>query len=166
VQPNNHMSRVLPLALAASLVGCMPQSGEPGPRAVLVVSSKDYPTKSVADALQSLRTLGPGIDKSRDTIDAGGKQIAHFSQYELAYWYPDNGSSVYGVALIKWVSNLNGPEAASIRDRYFVEVYSQDQSCALCSSVKESLVKHNVSFFSACDHPASSTEYEKVRCGT
>jgi hypothetical protein len=149
------------------VAGCMPQGSGPSPRAVLVVSSRDYPLQRVVEPLESLGgTIGPKKDKSTETLDVGAKQVPQFSQYEIAYWYPQNGSDIYGVALIKWVSDLKGAWAETMRDRYFIEVYSQDEACSLCRSVKAVLSEHKVSYFSACDNPTSSTQYEKVRCGT
>jgi hypothetical protein len=154
----------LVLALAA-VTGCMPQSGGPSPRAVLEVSSIDYPLSRIVQQVESVHSLGPRVDKSAEIIEVGGRKVPQFSQYEIAYWYPQSASDIYGVALVKWVSDLNGPDAKTIRDRYFIEVYSQDESCSLCDSIKRALSEQRVSYFSACDSP-NRTAYEKSRCGT
>ncbi len=91
--------------------------------------------------------------------------MRQFPQYEVAYWYPESGSDIYGVALIKWVSDVNGADADTLRNHYFIEIYSQDKGCSLCSTVKSELSAHHVSYISACDNP-KRTEYEKTRCGS
>jgi hypothetical protein len=84
--------------------------------------------------------------------------------YEMAYWYPRKGSKTYGVALVKYVSDLKGSGAEEMTHRYFVEVYAQDKECTLCNSVKTAFLQRHVSYFSACDNPDKSTGYEKMRC--
>ena len=161
------MRRHLLLVFLSCLFGCGSESSPPSPRAVLVVSSNDYSPSQVMRSIDSLRgSLGPKIDKAADTVDVGGKAIRRFAQYQIAYWYPFAGSDFYGVAVVKWVSDLKGKGADEMRDRYFIEVYARDESCELCNSVKSALAEHQISYFSACDHPGARSEYERIRCGT
>jgi hypothetical protein len=159
--------RSFPLLLSLCIVGCMPQGSGPSPRAVLVISSKDYSLEKVLEPLESLHDLLKSkIDKKQETIEVGGRAVPEFAQYEIAYWYPQGGSNIYGVGLVKWASDLKGPDAVAMSQRYFVEVYAEDDACALCASVKRSFLQHNISYFSACENPKTSTAYEKIRCGT
>jgi hypothetical protein len=131
------MLRQVPLLLSLCLFGCMPQSGGPSPRAVLVSPSQDYAVEKILEPLASLGTLlGSRIDKKLETIIVGGNAMSRFSQYELAYWYPHEGSDIYGVAVIRWDSKLHGPDADTIVNRYFVEVYAPDAECSLCQAVR------------------------------
>lgn len=124
----------------------------PSPRAVLVISSKDYPLARVLEPLDSLRgSIGSRVGKS-------------LHNHEIAYWYPLKGSDIYGVGVAKFAATLKGVGAEEMRDRYFVEVYAQDIGCSLCDSVKAALSARNVSFFSACEKATATTEYEKILC--
>jgi hypothetical protein len=126
--------------------------GGPSPKAVLVISSKEYPLERILEPLESLQgSVGPRLDKS-------------LHLHEIAYWYPSKGSDIYGVGVAKYVSDLKGVGAEEMRDRYFVEVYAWDKGCSLCNSVKAALSARNVSYFSACENATASTEYEKIRC--
>jgi hypothetical protein len=156
--------RFIPLLLSLCILGCMPQGSGPSPRAVLVISSKDYSPEKVLEPLESLHDLLESkVDKKQET---SGRAIPQFDQYEIAYWYPQGGSNIYGVSLVKWVSHLKGPDSETMSQRYFVEVYAQDEACALCASVKRSFLQHNISYFSACENRKTSIAYEKIRCGT
>ena len=139
--------------------------GGPSPKAVLVISSKEYPLQRILETLEALRgSIGPGLDKTLETIELGDKKIPRFHNHEVAYWYPYKGSDIYGVAVAKYVSSLKGVGADEMRDRYFVEVYAWDRACSLCDSVKAALSARNVSYFSACENTSSATDYEKIRC--
>jgi hypothetical protein len=146
----------LKLAIIALLLaggGCMPSSG-PSPNAVYVIPANFYSVERVLAPLDAL-ALNQRIDKKADFGDI----------YEFSYWYPRKNSEIYGVALVKWRQDLEGSGIQEMKGRYFVEVYTEDKACAFCKSVKASLAKYKVSFFSACEHPSASTAFEKIRCG-
>jgi hypothetical protein len=156
------MMRCTPLLALLLVSGCTPSGGGPSPRAVLVVSSRDYSIDRVLEPLDSIRgVLGSRVDKSKQTIEVGDRKLPQFPMYQVAYWYPDNGSDYYGVAVVKWVT-----DGEDTNDRYFIDVYAEDESCSLCGVVKAALDEHHVSYFSACDNPTKSTRHEKMRCGT
>jgi uncharacterized protein len=72
-----------------------------------------------------LRTGGPLVVLYSNDLDqsvvavrsAGGR------------WYPDNGSDYYGVGLVQWI-----PGGDDTNDRGFIEVYANDEHCALCGT--------------------------------
>jgi hypothetical protein len=141
---------------------CMPSGGGPSPRAVLVISSRDYPVEQVVGVLDSTpRSLDARVDKSKETRVVGNQTLPRFPMYEVAFWYPFNRSDFYGVALVKWF-----PGGEETNDRYFVDVYAEDAGCSLCSAVKAAFDEHHIAYFSACEHPENSTKYERIRCGT
>jgi hypothetical protein len=161
------MSHSLLAAILLCLAACIPQGGGPSPRALLVISSENYSLEQVLGTLDSLSpTLDARIDKKVETIQVGESKIPRYQQYDIAYWYPQNGSDTYGVAIVKWVSNLNGPDAKTMTNRYFIDVYADDTQCALCSAVKDALAKREISFFSACERPDQRSTHESIRCGT
>ena len=142
------------------LAGCMPQGSGPSPRAVLVISSDEYSLSKIVETIDSIGSpLGTRIDKSQETIEIGESSQPRFSQFEIAYWYPSNGSEYYGVALVKWI-----PGFEDMSDRYFIDVYAADEACSLCGGVKLVLQNSGIKYLSACERPDISTEYEKFRC--
>lgn len=150
------MLRIISLSLFLLLTSCVIPSGAPGPDAVLVVSSRDYSAMQILEALDTLKpTLGKRINKKSD-----------FPYFDVAYWYPYKGSSHNGVAVAKWPDDLSGDDVEEMKHRYFVEVYTEKDTCLLCKTVKETLASHKISFFSACDHFWESNSYERLRCDT
>jgi hypothetical protein len=112
--------------------------GGPSPNAVLVIRADAYP---ITDVLEPLDALTPLLDRR---IDKRPEPL-----YSSAYWYPHQGSEIYGVALVEWEQDLKGSGIEDMKNRYFVEVYAKDEACSLCTAVKSSLAKHHIQFFSA-----------------
>jgi len=163
--PQITMRTFLLLAVLSIAAGCALGGGGPAPRAVFVIASTQHPLEKVLAALDAVYAIR--IDKKKETITLSDKkEIPRFSHFEVAYWYPLDGSDVYGVALVKWRSDLKGEGADEMKDRLFVDVYATDKGCALCSTTREALKAHGISFRSPCESPESSTKYEQIRCGT
>jgi hypothetical protein len=148
------MVRTLLALSLFTLSGCMPSSG-PSPRAVLVIPSNQYDLPQVLEALDAVPGLGARVDKKPE-----------FQIYETAYWYPRGGSDTYGVAVVRWASDLKGDGSEDMTNRYFVDVYAKEEACPLCASVKATLKGRNIKFVAACENPKKSTAYERIRCGT
>ncbi|TCK16985.1 hypothetical protein DFR30_0205 [Thiogranum longum] len=151
------------IAITSILVsGCLPQSGGPSPKAVLVVSSERYQPDQVLKSLDSIGdSLDKKIDKKEEVIEIGETKYRKYDYYEIAYWYPNNGSKYYGVSLVKW---MRGDEETD--NRYFIDVYSEGEKCELCNTVKSALDQFKIEYYSACEKSNTRTEYEKIRCGT
>ena len=137
----------------SSFDGC--SSSGPSPRAVLVVPSSQHNLSQVLEALDAVPGLGTRVDKKTE-----------FEIYGSAYWYPRGGSDTYGVAVVRWGSDLQGAGVEDMKNRYFVDVYSEDKACSLCEPVKAALRSRNIWFLSAWENPKKSTAFERTRCGT
>jgi hypothetical protein len=160
--------RLLFLVITVFVTGCTSRNDAEVPRAIFAVSSQDYAADQLLAALDSLsRFTGPRVDRLQETIVVGGKAIRRLDHLQVAYWYPVNQSKAYGIALAQWrgYSMTRAAGAEPRRDGYYVEVYAHDDNCSLCESVRRALSDRKIAYFSACDHQALSTGYEKIRCG-
>jgi hypothetical protein len=144
------------------LSACVPSGSGPTPRAVLVISSDEYTIERILEALDAVPgALGARVDKSKETISVGDRTLQRFPMYQEAYWYPFRRSEYYGIGIVKWV-----PGGEETDDRYFIDVYADDDGCSLCGAVKDTFDQRGVKYFSACEHPDRSTKFERIRCGT
>jgi len=133
--------------------------GGPSPRLVLVVSSETYEVGQILEAIDNIEGgLEPRIDKHDDSTPH------NYFFYKHAFWYPQNGSDVYGIAIVEWDTSSWDNDEQQMGGRFFIDVYSESTSCVLCPLVKTVLSEARVEYSSPCENPKGLTDYEKIRC--
>ncbi|MFC3853994.1 hypothetical protein ACFOSD_14540 [Salinispirillum marinum] len=131
----------------------------PSPKLVLVVPSDEYEVSSLLDAIDKIDdTLDPRVNKKA----ASGE--GRFFYYKHAYWYPSSGSDTYGIALVEWDTTTWENDDQKMGGSYFIDVYSENKECSLCTQLKEALLQGQVKFKSPCESQTNLTEYERIRC--
>lgn len=151
------------LAVLALTSSCspVPKGSGPQPNDILVISTTDAELADLVGAVEGIEPkLDPVIDKKAETREIGGSTYPRFPYFEVALWYPLNGSDYYGVAITKWI-----PGAPETDNRYLIDVYTEEKVCALCELVKGKLSEAKIPFYSACTSP-KATKRESANCRT
>lgn len=149
------------LAVLALTLSCspVPKGSGPQPSDILVVHATDAQISDLVKAVEGLEPkLDPVIDKKAETREIGGSTYPRFPYFEVALWYPLNGSEYYGVAITKWI-----PGAPETDNRFLIDIYSEEKACGLCELVKGKLSDEKIPFYSACTSPRA-TKSESSNC--
>ena len=155
--------RVVAAVIALALFGCspVPSGGGPKPKAIyLLPASAATPDELVKVLSADALGLDGVIDRSKETSSVGGTERPKFPQYQVAYWFPKAGSSVFGVALVQFVGN------SELSSRYHIDVYSEDDHCALCSLTETAFAEAGLPVDSVCSSESEEHTLERRRCDT
>lgn len=126
---------------------------------VLVVKSNEYEVNKLLAIIDRIDgELGPRKNKKE------AAEVDRFFYYKHAYWYPSNGSDIYGIALVEWDTTTWKDDDQKMGGSYFIDVYSEGKECPLCEKLKMSFLQNQVKFKSPCETQANLTEYERIRC--
>lgn len=149
----------IPLGLYYLAIYSLFGGGGPSPKLVLVVPSDKYEVGSVLAAIEKIEgTLGPGVNKKE------AAEGDRFFYYKHAHWYPSNGSDTYGIALVEWDTTTWENDDHQMGGSYFIDVYSENNECSLCTQLKQALSQSQVQFNSPCENDSNLTKYEYIRC--